>query len=225
MKLPDGWPFLVAVLAFVLWHYFLSAAALRNLSRHWRQPIDVWAGPVSRASGGVGLLVVSVVCAVGAELPLDWFTAPLHQNAIGWVAIPACILVPLVWRAGRQPAQQARYPDFRVPHATRAQQALSATSWLVYLIGYEALFRGLVLGACIQVAGVGVGVAIHTSLYVLAHLHKDAAETLGCLPMGYLFAYMTLQTGSLWPALLLHVAIAIAAEQSAARANPSLQWR
>ena len=225
MKLPDGWPFLVAVLAFVLWHYFLSAAALRNLSRHWRQPIDVWAGPVSRTSGGVGLLVVSVVCAVGAELPLDWFTAPLHQNALGWIAIPACILVPLVWRAGRQPAQQARYPDFRVPHATRAQQALSATSWLVYLIGYEALFRGLVLGVCIQVAGVGVGVAIHTALYVLAHLHKDAAETLGCLPMGYLFGYMTLQTGSLWPALLLHVAIAIAAEQSAARANPSLQWR
>jgi membrane protease YdiL (CAAX protease family) len=225
VKLPDGWPFLVAVLAFVLWHYFLSATALRSMSQKWQRPIDAWAGPLSRVLGGFILLLVSITSAWSAQLPLDWFSPLQNPGVAFWVLAPALILIPLVWRAGRRPEQQARYPDFRVPNATRRQQLLSAGSWMVYLTGYEALFRGLILGLCTQAAGIGTGIAIHTALYVLAHLHKDAAETLGCIPMGYLFAFMTLQTGCLWPALLLHAAIAISAEQSAARANPSLAWQ
>jgi membrane protease YdiL (CAAX protease family) len=225
VKLPDGGAFLLATLVFVVWHYFLSAAALRRFTQKWQRPVDAWAGPMSRAIGGAMLLAVSLVAATGSLAPAGWFAAPASFEALLWVAIPASILVPVVWRAGREPAQQARYPDFRVPNASRRDQLLSAASWLTYLVGYEALFRGLILGLCVQVAGLETGLAIHTALYVLAHLHKDAAETIGCIPTGYLFGYMTVHTESLWPAIILHVVIAIAAEQSAGRSNPALQWR
>lgn len=225
MRIPDGWAFILATLAFVVWHYFLSAAALRRFTQNWERPVDAWAGPMSRAIGGAMLLAVSLVAATGSLAPSGWFAAPASFEALLWVAIPASILVPVVWRAGRDPAQQARYPDFRVPDASRQDQLLSGLGWIAYLIGYEALFRGLILGLCVQVAGLETGLAIHTALYVLAHLHKDAGETIGCIPIGYLFGYMTVQTGSLWPAVVLHVMLAIATEQSSGRANPALRWR
>jgi hypothetical protein len=98
VKLPDGWPFILGTLAFVVWHYFLSAAALRQLSHRWRTPVDVWAGPTSRVLGGALFLAASIVGAVGLLTPGRWFAAPTDPSALLWVVIPASILVPVVWR-------------------------------------------------------------------------------------------------------------------------------
>ena len=64
--------------------------------------------------------------------------------------------------------------------------------------------------------GAWPALAVTAALYALAHLHKPMmGETLGSLPMGFLFGAMCLATGSFVPAFLLHLAIAGTTETSA----------
>ena len=61
-------------------------------------------------------------------------------------------------------------------------------------------------------------------MYVAVHLPKPAPETIGTIPMGVLFAGVTLWTGGIWAAFVGHVMIACWAEYWAMRADPAVQW-
>ena len=67
------------------------------------------------------------------------------------------------------------------------------------------------------------GIAIMTGLYVLAHLHKPGSETFACLVVGPAFAYLTLETGTIWAVFILHTLIGITNENLAAKFNPEFQ--
>lgn len=143
----------------------------------------------------------------------------------GWLLAlcSAAVLIPIVARGSSRPAMFERYPEFMQPDATRAQQAWSAFSWAVYLLGYEVLFRSYILTLCIDSFGLVAGICAHTTLYVVAHLHKPAGETLSCFLMGPLFAVIMLNAGIV-PVWLLHLAIALVGEQTAGRLNPATRW-
>lgn len=91
------------------------------------------------------------------------------------------------------------------------------------MLGYEILFRGLLLQYGIVNWGLWTGVAVMTGLYVLAHLHKPASETFACLVVGPAFAILTLETGTIWAVVVLHALIAITNENLAAKFNPEFQ--
>jgi membrane protease YdiL (CAAX protease family) len=145
---------------------------------------------------------------------------------LGGLAIP-----PLV-AAVRLPEMRRFYPELwtrlppccpaaarpRPPSASMPRRvALVAVGWFVYLLGYEALFRGTLLPLLVASLGAWPGMAVTTGLYVLAHLDRPSAETLAAIPTGFVFAVVTLVTGSFLAALLLHCIIATVNELAAAR--------
>jgi membrane protease YdiL (CAAX protease family) len=135
------------------------------------------------------------------------------------------LAMPLLIAAVRLPEMRQFYPEIwpQLPASWRTRHRVAAVAggWLVYLLGYEALFRGLLLPVLVAAIGIWPGMAVATGLYVLAHLDRPSAETLASIPTGFAFALLTLTTGSFLAALLLHWIIATANELAAAARGPA----
>ncbi len=150
--------------------------------------------------------------AVAVSLTWTWRAAAV-------LAVVAAISLTLVARTSRAPAMRERYPEARVARWTHSAQSLDALGWIVYLYGYELLFRGallLPLAACLPLVA---ALAIHTTVYALAHLDKPLAEILGTLPMGFVFGWLAVETHSILPGTALHVAIALTNSTLCARGD------
>jgi membrane protease YdiL (CAAX protease family) len=143
---------------------------------------------------------------------------------LGLLVIPL-LIIPLLMAAVRLPEMRHFYPEIwpRLPARWQARHRVAAVAggWLVYLLGYEALFRGLLLPGLVAAIGIWPGIAVATGLYVLAHLDRPSAETLASIPTGFVFALLTLATGSFLAALLLHWIIATTNELAAAARGPA----
>ncbi|MCK6547604.1 CPBP family intramembrane metalloprotease [Myxococcota bacterium] len=217
---------LVVTIAYVAYHH---AAHATQLERH----LDRAAGPeatqaraviLQKLAGAVLLGVVPAIVALAfgrgpAELGL--VPASLGRTLIAALAL-AVIALPAVVKTARRPESWAHYPQITAKTWTRRLERSSALAWAIYLVGYELCFRGVLLFPLVVLLGPWPAIAISTLAYTFAHLPKNAAECVGCIPMGVIFAVAALWSGSIWAVFLAHLAIAVTSEQVAIRANPAI---
>jgi membrane protease YdiL (CAAX protease family) len=83
-----------------------------------------------------------------------------------------------------------------------------------YMIMYEVLMRGVFLYALADQFHIILAVAINTLLYAAMHLTKNLKEALLCIPLGIFLCWLTLYTGSIWPAAFFHLIFAVSFELS-----------
>ncbi len=140
------------------------------------------------------------------------------------VGIACLVILPLIAIAGRRAGEDGGRPQMVRSTMGPEFVVASAGVWALYLLGYEVLFRGLLLAPLVDAWGFWPALAANVGFYVLAHLHKEPAELLGCIPMGFVFALMALYTGGIWAPWLLHLAIVLTHENATARANPEIAW-
>ncbi len=181
---------------------------------------------ISRIGGGVLFFTGSIgsILVVGRD---PWSYRILSGDPM-WmvlgVVVPLLVVLPFLYAAAQQPSMQARYPEIRARWVPSSLALTSAAAWLVYLVGYEFMFRSLLLFTYRAAWGTWPAIFVTTALYVLAHFQKDGAETAGCFFMGFVFAAIVLVSNSIVPAILLHFAIAVVSENLSARANPNMHW-
>jgi len=136
-------------------------------------------------------------------------------------------LIPLIlvlsYLTARKSANLEQYPQIRAKQWTRSMIGLSSISWLIFLIGYEFLFRGFVLFAALELLEPVPAIALNCALYAFAHFYKGPTETFGTIPAGILFSYLSLITGNIWCAVLLHSVMALSNEGFSLRAHPEMQ--
>jgi membrane protease YdiL (CAAX protease family) len=137
-----------------------------------------------------------------------------------WLLIPLILI--LGYFAARKPGNLKLYPQIRASIWTRAIILLSSVSWLLFLIGYEFLFRGFVLHASLELTGPVPAIALNCALYAFAHFYKGPGEAFGAIPVGVLFCYLTLFTGNIWCAVLLHSVMALSNEWFSLGAHPEM---
>ena len=82
--------------------------------------------------------------------------------------------------------------------------------WAAYLAAYEFAFRCYVPWLLV-IAGLDYfsAATVAIVLYAFAHIHKGAKEAWLCLPFGALLHASVYYGGSLWPAFLIHLGLAI----------------
>jgi membrane protease YdiL (CAAX protease family) len=131
------------------------------------------------------------------------------------------LLLPIVALSARRPESWKHYPEDRRDRWDAGAFGRNAASWAAYLVGYELFFRGLLLLTLADAYGPWPALALTTSIYAAAHFHKPAGEALGTLPMGFAFGLATLASGSVWPAIVGHLAIALTNDAVAIRARHS----
>lgn len=138
-----------------------------------------------------------------------------------WLLIP--LIISLAYITGQNETSLEQYPQIRTRLWTPRLVLLNGVSWLLFLVGYEFMFRGFLLHASLGSLEPVPAVALNCALYSFAHLYKGSLETLGAIPAGIVFCYITIVTGNIWCAVLIHSVMALSNEWFALRAHPDMK--
>ncbi len=144
----------------------------------------------------------------------------MSNEAILWTLILILIVVIINFISASNPKNLRDYPQIRTPGWNLSIIFINAISWSLYLLAYEFLFRGILLFGLIDSFGIWPAIVINVALYSLVHFPKGARETLGAIPLGFVLSILTLQTGTIWLAIIVHIGMALSNDYFSFRANP-----
>lgn len=233
MTLPENLQFTIAILWCVVGfgsYYFLSknsalSSTFKSLCRH----LDGQGNQVL-LQRLLGLLFLGVVSALiilflpDKSLQEYGFTFQFIKLPPWW----SWLLIPLILILGfytaRAPSNLKQYPQIRALAWTPGTLVVSSISWILFLVGYEFLFRGFVLYASLDIMEPVPAIALNAAVYAFAHFYKGPGETFGAIPAGILFCYLTLLTGNIWCAVILHSVMALSNEWFSLKAHPEMSF-
>ncbi len=140
--------------------------------------------------------------------------AQFSLSHLWWVLGIGALLVPINILNAKKPANLATYPQIRNKVWSPALVVVSALTWLLYLFGYEFLFRGVLFLGVHDSIGVWPAIALNACIYSAVHIPKGIGEAIGALPFGVVICLVTLSTGDIWVAFLAHGVLALSNEWS-----------
>ena len=136
-----------------------------------------------------------------------------HQNIFfrfGWdekfsliIILLLCLCFSVSVYSGLQPGEKSR-------SVVSTQETISYLSLRIPgLIIYEMFFRGVLLGFFLEWLPISVAILLNMVLYALAHAFSSRREFFGSLPFGLILCYLTILNQSIYPAVLLHLCLAL----------------
>jgi membrane protease YdiL (CAAX protease family) len=117
-----------------------------------------------------------------------------------------------------------RLPLMRLPLWDPLAILTSVAGWGLYLLGYEFLFRGLLLFSWAEAFGPGPALAVNLLLYVAVHLQNGYREAAGSLVFGIILCLLSLQSGGFFMAWILHLTLSVSAEMGAVHFRPDMHF-
>jgi membrane protease YdiL (CAAX protease family) len=141
-----------------------------------------------------------------------------------WTIGLSIVVIPIAFMSARKPQNLLNYPQIRARIWTRKTVIINSVTWTLYLLGYEFLFRGVLLFPLVDYLGVWPAIAINIALYSATHIPKGMAETIGAAPLGLIFCILTLYSGTICIAFLVHVVMALTNCFTALKFHPDMQY-
>jgi membrane protease YdiL (CAAX protease family) len=141
-----------------------------------------------------------------------------------WIAGASLFFITLNIFNSKNPDIRAMYPELRLKKWNATGLAIAIGGWILYLMAYEYLFRGLLLFSCLEAFGLWPSITINLALYAALHLPKGTKEAIAAIPFGALICYLTIESGSLFPAIFIHSLQAISAEIFCIFRNPGMNF-
>jgi membrane protease YdiL (CAAX protease family) len=143
-----------------------------------------------------------------------------------WMTLFFLILLVIAFNswAGKKPFAYERYPQMRFREWNWYRLSANIAGWILYLIAYEFLFRGILFFAFLGSLGLWPAIAVNLAIYASVHLIQGIRETLGCLVFGMVLCLLVWNTGSLLPAILLHASLTLSMDVSAIIHNPGMRF-
>lgn len=138
--------------------------------------------------------------------------------ALGMMALSAAISI----FAAKPEEKLAAYPQIRKRDWSLGTVAINSISWALYLLAYELTFRGF-LFVILLPYGLWTSIAVNTALYVAVHVPKGASEAAGAFAYGPVLCLLTLWSGTIWIAVLAHIALALGNSYSCLAANRDMR--
>jgi membrane protease YdiL (CAAX protease family) len=170
-------------------------------------------------------LLPGIILVLGFDLNLadHGLATPQFVSKGAWSVGILLIAVPLIHRQAQKETYWEHYPELRNEFWSKKTTFSNALSWMIYLLAYEFLFRGLLLMSLNAWLGQEAAISIMAAMYVLSHVDKSQEETFGSLAMSVVFALAALGTNSIWLPWFMHCTIAIASDTFSMRANPKMK--
>ena len=181
----------------------------------------------------LGLFTMGIVPATIALILMPQYTladygltynAETTMTSLVAILILAALTMPLAFLSAKKPSHQVKYPQIREKNWTRSLVLKNSMGWSAYLLGYEFLFRGLLLFPLVDAFGVWPAVAINTAMYSVTHIPKGLDETIGAALLGVVLCLITLMTGTLWVAIVVHITMALTNSFSSIYHNPEMKF-
>ncbi len=115
-------------------------------------------------------------------------------------------------------------PQIRLEKWTGGVFLLNCLGWIIYLVGYETLFRGVLLISCYHAFGMPVAIAINLAIYSAIHMVNGKGEALGALVFGFISCLLTIKTGTILISIILHIVLALSTDYFAIVYSPAMQF-
>jgi membrane protease YdiL (CAAX protease family) len=153
-----------------------------------------------------------------------WFNSETTWFSIAWTLGLSLVVIPMAFISAKKPENLKNYPQIRSKVWTNKTMAINLLGWALYLFGYELLFRGTLFFPLVESLGIWPAVAVNIALYATTHIPKGLAETLGAIPLGLVLCLLTLQSGTVWIAFFVHLALAWTNSLTALAYHPEIQY-
>jgi hypothetical protein len=225
---------IIATLGFITW-YLLSSSL--ELPKRYQVMFDAntsFANRVYRRRlGGFALyavipwLIIFWWNGLGRTVTLQELGISFSMNQLGWMIVGGGLILQLILFRfmTRSDDHLAKFPEIRLRFWTPAILVKSFLTWILYLVGLEFLYRGLLFQSLTQVleitqGAINPGVALNiwvpvvicAGIYSMIHYFKRDGVSLFAIIWGVLACFIVHWTGSLLPVILLHVTNAIVVE-------------
>jgi membrane protease YdiL (CAAX protease family) len=148
----------------------------------------------------------------------------MHYKPSVWFAtfLLSLIVIGVNAVASKGQSNLQMYPQMRFCQWTPGWMLASAFSWILYLIGYEFLFRGLLFFSWVNEYMPTAAIAVNVCIYALVHIPKGWKETFGAIPMGIILCLLAFSMHSFWPAVFVHASLALSNEWFSIYYNPKM---
>lgn len=127
--------------------------------------------------------------------------------------------------SSRSPSIWERVPELKIKFWKPGLMISTSLFWMIYLFGYEFLFRGILWFTSYNAFGFLPALVINLILYSAAHLPQGRLMVIGSIPVGIIFCALSHYTGSFLPAFLIHTVMACSTEIFVIYHNPELNFR
>lgn len=133
-----------------------------------------------------------------------------------WIIIVVAIVI------GTFSAFKKIYPSNNSDHSLPSYLPLSFVFVrTLFLIVYESFFRGVMLFVMIEDFGISAAITVNLILYALLHWF-DKKERVGSVLMGIILCSVSIYYHSVWPAIIIHLSLALSNEITLLVNNKSL---
>lgn len=101
---------------------------------------------------------------------------------------------------------------------------INAFGWIIYLLGYEFLFRGILLFECYESFGFWPAIAINIAIYSAIHMVNGKGQTIGALIFGGIACYLTLSRGTILIPIIMHITLSVFSDFFSIKYNDKLRF-
>jgi len=203
-----------------------SKTIVRFLTKHFgKEKTIIYKVLFQKLSGFIllGLVPVFIVSLFNFKLEQFGLLLVNPLQTMYWVLALGWAIFLLSFFISRNPNNYENYPQIRTPSWKVNTIVLNSFSWILYLLSYELLFRGILLYSCLDVFGIVGSIIINIVIYAIAHIPKGLMESVGSLPIGALLCYITISTESIWAAVILHIIMALSNDYISLYHNPQMK--
>lgn len=144
-------------------------------------------------------------------------------TSIIWTIALSIIFVLVGTFGARKEKHWELYPQMRIKRWESSYINKNILGWVIYLMGYEILFRGVLLFALLPVVGFWPAVGINIIMYSGTHIPKGIVETVGAAPLSLVVCILAIHCGNVWPIAISHIFLATSSFFTALKRNPELQ--
>lgn len=148
------------------------------------------------------------------KFPLKEFgiVTEIRAESIMWTFLLALLIIPMNFFNSKKSDNLSMYPQVRKKNWSIGLFISSSISWMAYLFAYEMLFRGFLLFSTLELIGYCPAILVNTGIYSLVHYPKGHKEAFGAVPLGLILCILTLKTGNIWIAVIVHIILALSNE-------------
>lgn len=177
----------------------------------------------------LGVIPIIVCLLVLKEHPLSYYGLSFRSDTsfltLLSIVVLALIVFPLSRFSARKPENLEYYPLIRAKVWTPGTVWISLGGWAIYLLGYELLYRGVLLMPLAQSIGVWPAIFVNIAFYSATHIHKGMQEAVGAIPLGLVLCLITLETGTIWTAFIVHLVMAATNSITSMKNHPEIVFR
>ena len=175
----------------------------------------------------MGVLPTIAYCIAFPETTLAQLGLGLPEDTIImtilWTLGLMALVIPLARNSAKKEKNLLEYPQIRAKVWDKKMIRGNLASWAAYLLGYEFLFRGVLFFPLVESIGLWPAIAVNIGMYSGTHVPKGLEQTVGAIVLSIILCLLSIQTGTIWIAFFVHVAMAWTNSLTALKHHPDMK--